>query len=90
MLPSLYIEQPFNHETLLSDSFKNIFAETWMDLESVLQSDLNQKEKNKYYILMHMCGIQKNGTDKAICKAKVETQKLRTNVCTSKAEWGIG
>ena len=61
-----------------------------MDLETVLQSDLNQKEKNKHYILMHMCGIQKNGTDKAICKAKMETQKLRTNVCTSKAEMGYG
>ena len=31
------------------------------------------KEKNKYHILMHMCGIQKNGIDKSICKAEIET-----------------
>ena len=57
MLPSLYIQQSLNHESILSESFKNIFAKTWMDLETVIQSDLNQKEKNKYYILMHICGI---------------------------------
>ena len=33
------------------------FAEMWMDLESVIQSKVSQKEKNKYRILMHICGI---------------------------------
>ena len=33
------------------------FAETWMDLESVIQSGVSQKEKNKYVILMHICGL---------------------------------
>ena len=33
------------------------FVETWMDLESVIQSEISQKEKNKYRILMHICGI---------------------------------
>ena len=32
------------------------FVETWMDLESVIQSEVSQKEKNKYHILMHVCG----------------------------------
>ena len=31
--------------------------ETWMDLETVMQSEGSQKEKNKYHILMHICGI---------------------------------
>ena len=31
-----------------------LFAETWMDLESVIQNEVSQKEKNKY-ILMHIC-----------------------------------
>ena len=31
------------------------FVETWMDLESVIQSAVSQKEK--YCILMHICGI---------------------------------
>ena len=32
------------------------FVETWMDLETVIQSDVSQKEKNKYHILTHVCG----------------------------------
>ena len=33
------------------------FAETCIDLETVIQSDVSQKEKNTYCILMHICGI---------------------------------
>ena len=29
----------------------------WMDLESVIQSEVSQKEKNKYHLLTHMYGI---------------------------------
>ena len=32
------------------------FVETWMDLETVIQSEVSQKEINKYHILMHTCG----------------------------------
>ena len=36
------------------------FARIWIDPESIIQSEVNQKEKNKYGILMQLCGIQKN------------------------------
>ena len=39
------------------------FVEMWMDLESVIQSKVSQKEKNKYL------RIYKNG----ICRAGIET-----------------
>ena len=29
----------------------------WMSLEPVIQSEVSQKEKNKYHILMHIYGI---------------------------------
>ena len=32
------------------------FVETWTDLETVIQSEVSQKEKNKYRILTHVCG----------------------------------
>ena len=32
------------------------FVEPWIDLETVIQSEVSQKEKNKYRILMHICG----------------------------------
>ena len=31
------------------------FVETRMDLETVIQSEVSQKEKNKYHILTHIC-----------------------------------
>ena len=31
------------------------FVETWMDLETVIQREVSQKEKNKYRILTHVC-----------------------------------
>ena len=30
-----------------------LFVEMWMDLESVIPSEVSQKEKNKYCILIH-------------------------------------
>ena len=57
------------------------------------QSEVSQKEKNKYRILTHICGIQKNGTDEPVCKAEIETQTQRTNVWTPRGEsggWGGG
>ena len=36
-----------------------LFVVRWMDLESVIQSEISQKEKNKYHMLTHIYGIQK-------------------------------
>ena len=34
-----------------------LFVVRWMDLESVIQSEVSQKEKNKYHMLTHIYGI---------------------------------
>ena len=47
----------------------------WMNLEPIIQSEVSQKEKDKYRILARIYGIQKNGTDGFICKAAVEKQR---------------
>ena len=57
-----------------------------MDLETVIQSEVSQKEKNKYHILTHICGIQKNGTDEPVCRAEVEIQMQRRNVWIPRGE----
>ena len=33
------------------------FAEMWIDLETVIKSEVSQKEKNKYSIISLICGI---------------------------------
>ena len=51
-----------------------------MDLETTIPSEVSRKEKNKYYTLMHIYGIQKNDTDDLIWKTEIETQLQRTNI----------
>ena len=34
-----------------------LFIVGWMDLESVIQSEVSQKEENKYHMLTHIYGI---------------------------------
>ena len=33
------------------------FAETWMDLEIIILSELSQKKKDKYHMISFICGI---------------------------------
>ena len=56
------------------------FAETWTDLETVIQNEVNQEEENKYHTRLLTCEIQKNGTDRYIGKAEIETQMQRTGL----------
>ena len=45
----------------------------WMNLEPIIQSEVSQKEKDKYGILMHIYGIYKDGTDDPTGRATKET-----------------
>ena len=45
-----------------------------MNLEPIIQSEVSQKEKGKYNILMNIYGIWKDGADEPICRAAVEMQ----------------
>ena len=36
-----------------------LFVVRWTDLETVIQSEVSQKEKNKYCMLTHIYGIKK-------------------------------
>ena len=46
----------------------------WINLEPVIQSEVSQKEKDKYCILMHIYGNSKNGTEEFIHRAAVEKE----------------
>ena len=48
--------------------------EDMVDLETVIHSEVSQKEKNKYHILMHICEIWKSGINDLIHVAEIETQ----------------
>ena len=66
------------------------FAATWMNLETIIQSEVSLKEKGKYRIILLICGIQKNGTDELICTAKIESQMQKINLQLPRGERGGG
>ena len=45
-----------------------------MNLEPIKQSEVSQKEEDKYRILTHIYRIYKNGTEEFICRAAMEKQ----------------
>ena len=55
------------------NTFKSVLMR-WMNLEHIIQSEVSQKEKDKYCILMHIYRIQKNGSEEFIYRATVEKQ----------------
>ena len=65
-----------------------LFVEMCIYLETVIQSEVSQKEKNKYHMLTYICGTQKNGTDEPVCRAEIESQMQITNVWTPGGESG--
>ena len=58
----------------------------WMNLEPIIHSEVSQKEKDKYHVLTHIFGNQKDCTNAFICRAAMEKQMQRTDLCT----WGMG
>ena len=42
--------------------------------EPIIQSEVSQKEKDKYHILTHIYGIYKNGTEEFIYRVAMEKQ----------------
>ena len=44
----------------------------WMNLEPIIQSEVSQKEKDKYSILTRIYGTYKNDTEEFIYRATIE------------------
>ena len=47
----------------------------WMNPKSIILTEVSQKEKDKYCILTHIHGIQKNGIEEFIYRAAMEKQR---------------
>ena len=58
-----------------SDINRNTFESVimrCMELEPIIQSEVSQKEKDKYCILMHIYEIKKDCTDEIFCRTAME------------------
>ena len=80
-----YIYTMEYYSAIKRNTFESVLMR-WMNLEPVIQSEVSQKEKDKYHILMHIYGIHKNGTEEFIYWAAMEKQTQRIDLRT----WGEG
>ena len=64
------------YNSALENEFESILLR-WINLEPALQTEVNQKAKNKYSILMHIYGMLKNSTNEPICRAARDTQTYK-------------
>ena len=67
---------------LKRNAFESVLMKC-MNLDPITQSEVSQKEKDKYRILTHIYEIQKNGTEEFTYRATVEKQTKRTDLWTS-------
>ena len=61
------------YSAIKKNAFESVLM-SWMKLEPIIQSEVSQKEKHQYSILIHIYTIQKDGSDDPICKTAKETQ----------------
>ena len=51
-----------NYSAIRKSAFDSVLMR-WVNLEPIIQSEVSQKDKYKSYILIHMYGIKKDGTN---------------------------
>ena len=76
-----YIYTMEYYSAIKKNTFESLLMR-WMKLEPIIQSEVSQKDKDQYSILMNIYGIQKDGNDNPICKTEKETQMYRTDFWT--------
>ena len=61
------------YSAIKKKAFESVLTR-WMKVEPIIQSEVSQKEKHQYSILMHIYEISKDGNNDPICKTAKETQ----------------
>ena len=69
------------YSAIKKNTFESVLMR-WIKLEPIIQSEVSQKDKHQYSILMYIYGIEKDGNDNPICKTEEETQMYRTDFWT--------
>ena len=69
------------YPAIKKNSFESVLMR-WTKLEPIIQSEVSQKDKDQYSILMHIYGILRDGNDSPISKTDKETQMYRTDFWT--------
>ena len=65
------------YAAIKKNTFESVLMR-WMKLKPIIQSEVSQKEKHQYSILMHIDEIQNDSNDNPVCETAKETQMYRT------------
>jgi len=76
-----YIYTMDYYSTIKKNSFESILMR-WMKLEPIIQSEVSQKGKHQYSILMHIYGLLKDGNNNPVYETAKETMMYRSVLWT--------
>ena len=77
------------YSAIKKNAFESVLMR-WIKLEPIIQSEVSQKEKHQYSVLMYIYGIQKDGNDDPICETARDTGvKNRLSDSVGEGEGGI-
>ena len=80
-----YIYMKEYYSAIKRNAFESVLMR-WMYPDPIKQNKVREKEKGKYHILMHIYGIQKDGSEEFIYRATMEKQTQKIDKWT----WGKG
>ena len=75
----------YYYSAIRSNAFESVLMR-WMKVEPIIQSEVSQKDKDKYCVLTLIYRIQRNDTEEFIYRATMQKQTYRINLWT----WGEG
>jgi len=76
-----YIYTMEYYSAIKRNTFESVLRK-WMKMEPIIQSEVSQKDKDKYCILTHIYGILKDGNNDPVWKTAKETHIYRTDFWT--------
>ena len=68
-----YIYTMEYYSAIKRNAFESVIMR-WINSEPIIQSEVSQKEKDKYRILMHIYRIQKDGNKELTCREAIDKQ----------------
>ena len=82
-----YIYTMEYYSAMKRNAFESVLM-WWMNLEPIIQSEVSQKEKNKYCMVTHIYGIQKDGTDEPIYRAIIRDTDIESRLMNTGRQSG--
>ena len=65
------------------------FLATWMDLETIMLSEVSHTMRHQHQMLSLTCGIWKKGQTELLCRTDADSQTLKNLWSLEETVWGV-